>query len=81
MLYHGPGTENRPDLVRNIFNAAVAVVNDYAPAAPDAIADRAVVMLAGYMDDAPFGPHASTTGMGGVGDDLGHHAHYQRATE
>ena len=55
MLYRG-GTVDRPDLVRNVFDAAAAVVNDYAPAAPDPIADRAVVMLAGYMDDAPFGP-------------------------
>ena len=56
MLYHGPGTEDRPALVANIYNAAVQAVSDYAPDAPDAIADRAVVMLAGYLDDAPFGP-------------------------
>ena len=31
MLYHGPGTEDRPDLVRNIFNAAVASGLDCRP--------------------------------------------------
>ena len=56
MLYHGPGTEDRPDLVANVYNAAVQAVSDYAPDAPDAIADRAVVQLCGYLDDAPFGP-------------------------
>ena len=80
MLYHGPGTEDRPALVANIYNAAVQAVSDYAPAAPDAIADRAVVMLAGYLDDAPFGPRKM--GPAGRGsDDLGHRPNYQRATE
>lgn len=56
MFYRAGQAPDRPELFENIYNAAVQAVTDHGPDAPSAIADRAVVMVTGYMDDAPFGP-------------------------
>lgn len=42
-----------PDRVDRLVKAASALVSSYAPDAPEAVQDEAVLQLVGYMHDAP----------------------------
>ena len=60
------GGEDSPTIVARVLATASAIVTNYAPAAPDAVQNEAVVRFAGYLFGSDFGgmgrrPHGRTT--------------------
>ena len=55
------GAEHFPAQAARLLTVASAVVTDYAPDAPDPIADEAVIRLAGYWFGSDFGGITSET--------------------
>ena len=49
------GGEDSPTIVARVLATASAIVTNYAPAAPDAVQNEAVVRFAGYLFGSDFG--------------------------
>ena len=50
------GTTEETNEVTRLLAVATELVTNHAPDAPDAVANEAVVRLAGYLFDQPFAP-------------------------
>ena len=54
-IYAQPSIETNAR-VRVILEAAIVMVEAYAPSAPEAIQNQATIRLVGYMHDSPLAP-------------------------